>query len=54
MQYCNKCGKEIPINANVCSYCGSYFDTAASANPAHSIELPSVGMLGDFLHSFMK
>ena len=32
MQYCNKCGKEIPINANVCSYCGSYFDNAASAN----------------------
>src|SRR6478752_3448822 len=32
MQYCNKCGKEIPINANVCSYCGSYFDNAVSAN----------------------
>src|SRR5919112_72634 len=34
MQYCNKCGKEIPINANVCSYCGSYFDNAAAANTA--------------------
>src|SRR5215212_147947 len=32
MQYCNKCGKEIPINANVCSYCGSYFDNAAAGS----------------------
>ena len=32
MQYCNKCGKEIPINANVCSYCGNYFNNDASAS----------------------
>ena len=34
MQYCNKCGKEIPINANVCSYCGNYFDIADTAASA--------------------
>jgi hypothetical protein len=39
MQYCNKCGKEIPINANVCSYCGSYFNDVAAANDG--AELPS-------------
>ena len=21
--YCSKCGKELPINANFCSYCGN-------------------------------
>jgi zinc-ribbon domain len=31
MQYCNNCGKEIPINSNVCSYCGSYFNNNNAA-----------------------
>ena len=32
MQYCNNCGKEIPINSNICSYCGSYFDNTTTAD----------------------
>ena len=31
MQYCDKCGKEIPINADICSYCGNYVKNAAAS-----------------------